>query len=67
MDTTSEYAIEDEALYEEPENELVQWMAPKPLSLGATGIAGVASAAFVLGALTAVGVVAGLGLLNRRD
>jgi len=64
--TTSEYLFEDDELLEEPDNEVVHWMAPKPLTVGAAGIASVASAAFVLGALTAVGVIAGMGLLNLR-
>ena len=65
--STSEYLIEDDDLYEEPDNEVVQWMAPKPLSVGAAGIASVASAAFVLGALTAVGVLAALHWIEPRS
>lgn len=63
----SEYVIDDDDFSEEPENEVVQWMAPKPLSVGAGGIASVASAAFVLGALTAVGVLAALHWIEPRS
>lgn len=62
----SEYVLDDDDFTEEPENEVVQWMAPKPLSVGAAGIASVASAAFVLGALTAVGVLAALHWIEPR-
>jgi hypothetical protein len=64
--STSEYLLEDDELYEEPDNEVVQWMAPKPLAFGPAGVAGVASAAFVLGALTAVGILAALHWIEPR-
>lgn len=60
----SEYLVEVDEFSDEPETEVVHWMAPKPLSVGATGLAATASAAFVLGALTAVGVLAALRWLD---
>lgn len=62
----SEYVIDDDDFSEEPENEVVHWMAPKPLTLGAAGVAGVASCAFVLGAVTALGVLAALHWIEPR-
>jgi hypothetical protein len=52
----SEYV--EEVLPEEPEREIVHWMAPKPLTLGAGGISAAAAGAFALGAATAVAVLA---------
>lgn len=37
---------------------LVQWMDPKPLSLGAAGVSATAAAAFAFGAVAAVGLLA---------
>lgn len=48
----------DDVLPEEPNGELVQWMAPKPLSLGLPQTAVAAAGAFALGALSAVAVLA---------
>ncbi|HEY9217715.1 MAG TPA: hypothetical protein VIO94_06690 [Phenylobacterium sp.] len=62
----SEYLIEEDEFAEEPENEVVQWMAAKPLSVGAQGLAAAVSAAFVIGALTAVGVLAALRWIEPR-
>ncbi|MDD3838146.1 MAG: hypothetical protein PHG43_09955 [Phenylobacterium sp.] len=63
----SDYVIDDDDFSEEPENEVVHWMAPKPLSVGAAGVAAVASAAFVLGALTTLGVLAALHWIDPRS
>lgn len=63
----SDYVIDDDDFSEEPENEVVHWMAPKPLSVGAAGVAAVASAAFVLGALTTLGVLAALHWIGPRS
>lgn len=63
----SDYVIDDDDFSEEPENEVVHWMAPKPLSVGAAGVAAVASAAFVLGALTTLGVLAVLHWIDPRS
>ena len=38
--------------------ELVHWMQPKPLTVGAVGISAAAASAFALGAVTAVAVLA---------
>lgn len=62
----TEYAIETDDYSEEPEGEVVQWMAPKPLSVGAAGLASAVAGAFVLGALTAVGVLAALHWIEPR-
>jgi hypothetical protein len=40
------------------DGELVHWMDPKPLRIGPAGITGTALAAFTLGAVTAVAVLA---------
>jgi hypothetical protein len=40
------------------DGELVHWMDPKPMRLGPAGITGTALAAFTLGAVTAVAVLA---------
>jgi hypothetical protein len=50
--------IEDD-LPDDPdvEPEIVHWMEPRPLSVGAAGLSGAVAGAFVLGALTAVGVL----------
>jgi hypothetical protein len=42
----------------EPDGEVVHWMAPKPLSVGALGISAAAAGGFALGAATAVAVLA---------
>jgi hypothetical protein len=48
----------DEILPPEPNGEVVHWMEPRPLSLGAAGISITAATAFALGALTAVTALA---------
>ena len=48
----------DEILPHEPNGEVVQWMASKPLTVGAAGISAAVAGAFALGALTALGVLA---------
>jgi hypothetical protein len=53
----SEYLIDDD-LAEEPDNEVVHWMARKPMTVGAGGLSAAVGTAFVLGAATAVGVLA---------
>ena len=54
----SDYA--DELDLEEPDEEpkIVHWMQPRPLSVGAAGLSGAVAGAFVIGAATAVGVLA---------
>lgn len=64
----SEYVIEDD-LAEEPETEVVHWMQPRPMSVGPGGLSAAVGTAFVLGAATAVGVLALMHWLRppRRD
>ena len=52
----------DEVLPHEPNGEVVQWMASKPLSIGAAGISAAVAGAFAVGALTTLAVLA---LLHR--
>ena len=52
----SEYV--EEILAEEPDREIVQWMQPRPLTVGPGGISATAAGAFALGAATAVAVLA---------
>lgn len=54
----SEHLYEEDAPEDEPDRELVQWMQPRPLTVGARGLTGAVVAAFALGAVTAVGVMA---------
>jgi hypothetical protein len=42
----------------QPNGELVHWMARKPLRVGPAGVSATAGAAFALGAVTAVAVLA---------
>jgi hypothetical protein len=51
----------DDVLPPEPNGEIVHWMEPRPLRLGAAGISLATASAFALGALTAVAV---LGLMH---
>ena len=44
--------------------ELVHWMEPKPMTMGAGGISATAAGAFFAGALAAVGVLALLHMLG---
>ena len=48
----------DDILPEEPNGEVVHWMAPRPLTVGATGISVATLSAFAIGAAAAVGVLA---------
>jgi hypothetical protein len=52
----SEYV--DEEFPEEAEPEIVHWMEPRPLSVGAGGISATAAGAFVLGAAATLTVLA---------
>ena len=60
----SDYADELELEDPEDEPEIVHWMQPRPLSVGAAGLSGAVAGAFVLGAATAVGVLAFLHWLG---
>lgn len=51
----------DDVLPPEPNGELVQWMEPRPLTVGATGISLATAGAFALGALATLTV---LGLMR---
>jgi hypothetical protein len=53
----------DDVLPPEPNGELVHWMEPRPLTVGATGISLATAGAFALGALAALAV---LGLIVSR-
>ena len=53
----SEYVIDDD-LPDEPETEVVHWMEPRRMSLTPVGLSSAVAGAFVLGAATAVGVLA---------
>lgn len=48
----------EDVLPEDPDGELVHWMQPKPLQAGPVVVTSAVAAAFVLGAVTAVGVLA---------
>ena len=54
----SDYADELELEDADEEPEIVHWMEPRPLTVGAAGLSGAVAGAFVLGAATAVGVLA---------
>ncbi|RAK56935.1 hypothetical protein [Phenylobacterium deserti] len=54
----------DDILPEEPNGELVHWMEPKPLSLGAVGITAATAGAFAIGVAATLGVLAVLHLLG---
>jgi hypothetical protein len=56
----SEYGMEpfDDILPEEPNGEVVRWMAPRPLTVGTTGISIATASAFAVGAVAAVGILA---------
>jgi hypothetical protein len=56
----SEHVYEDDydPLPEEPNGEVVHWMAPKPLRVGPAGISIATASAFAVGAATAVAVLA---------
>ncbi|THD77173.1 MAG: hypothetical protein E7812_14570 [Phenylobacterium sp.] len=61
--TESSYDEVDDVLPPEPNGELVRWMQPRPLTVGAAGISLATAGAFALGALA---VVALLGMLHMR-
>jgi hypothetical protein len=48
----------DDVLPNEPNGEVVHWMAPRPMSVGPAGISMAAAGAFALGAAAAVAVLA---------
>lgn len=52
---------------EAPQAELVHWMEPRHLRVGPAGLSGAVAGAFVLGALTAVGVLALARALDLHD
>ncbi len=54
----SDYADELDLEEAEEDPEIVHWMAARPLSVGAVGLSSAVAGAFVLGAATAVGVLA---------
>ena len=56
----------EEAPYAQPEPEIVHWMEPRPLTVGAGGISATAASAFALGAAAAVVVLSLAGWLGRR-
>jgi hypothetical protein len=64
----SEHPIEDwdEVLPQEPNGELVHWMAPKPLTVGPAGISVAAAGAFALGAVATVAALALMHWLGPR-
>jgi len=59
----------DDILPQEPNGEVVHWMEPRPLTVGAAGISIATATAFALGALTAVATLALLHWLGppRED
>jgi hypothetical protein len=59
--TESAFEDVDDILPPEPNGEIVHWMEPRPLSVGAAGISMATVGAFALGAATAVAV---LGLMH---
>jgi hypothetical protein len=61
--TESPFDDIDDVLPPEPNGELVHWMEPRPLTVGATGISLATAAAFALGALATLAVV---GLMVAR-
>jgi len=56
----------DEVLPHESNGEVVHWMAPKPLSIGAAGISAAAAGAFALGAVTTLAVLAAMRWLGPQ-
>jgi hypothetical protein len=58
----------DDVLPPEPNGEVVQWMEPRPLTLGAAGISIATVSAFALGAAAALAVMALMRRLgSERD
>ena len=57
----------DDILPPEPNGEVVHWMEPRPLTVGATGISIAVATAFALGALTAVATLALMHWLGPPD
>lgn len=60
----SDYVDVEEEVPEEPDGEIVHWMDPKPLAIGPAGLSSAVAGAFVLGAVTAVGVLALMHMLS---
>jgi hypothetical protein len=56
----------DDVLPEEPSGELVHWMEPRPLSVGAAGITLAVAGGFVLGMATAL-IVVGLSRVGGPE
>jgi hypothetical protein len=56
----------DDVLPPEPNGELVQWMEPRPLTVGPTGISLATAGAFAVGALATVALLAALQWLGPR-
>lgn len=56
----------DDVLPAEPNGELVHWMEPRPLSLGATGVSLATAGAFALGALATLGVIGLVHWMSAR-
>jgi len=50
----------DDVLAPEPNGELVQWMQPRPLTLGPAGVSLATVAALAIGALTTLAVLAAM-------
>jgi hypothetical protein len=59
--TESVFEDIDDVLPPDPNGELVQWMEPRPLTVGPAGVTLSAAGAFALGALATVAV---LGLMH---
>jgi hypothetical protein len=51
-------AVEATVPAPEPDGELVHWMAPRRLRVGPTGLSAAAGAAFTVGVLTTIAVLA---------
>ena len=56
----------DDILPPEPNGEVVHWMDPRPLTVGAAGLSLTAAGAFALGALTALAAVAVMRWMGER-
>ncbi|MDB5475153.1 MAG: hypothetical protein JWP49_664 [Phenylobacterium sp.] len=56
----------DDVLPPEPNGDLVQWMEPRPLTVGPAGISLATAGAFALGALATVAVLAALHWLGPQ-
>lgn len=54
----------DDVLPNEPNGEVVHWMAPRPMAVGPAGVSLAAAGAFALGAAAAVAVLAAMHWLT---